>query len=379
MKKNNLENITEKAIREDPYCYTLTEMAAVMGEDEAKAFFYSLYNEKPKAKYQTVKIKEVFNGSDTRKYAFELSDGYCIETVCIRRKTGTTVCVSTMVGCPVGCIFCASGKNGFIRNLTASEIVQQVTLLKEKVNRIVFMGMGEPLFNYDSLIKSIHILRDRNGLNFPTDGINISTVGPVAQLRKLREEHLKIQLTLSLHATNQTTRNMVMPHMRGNDINEVVEAVLSYSERHNRKITVAYLLIPGVNDGPANVRQLAKWFRNKNVLINVLQYNETDCNKIKRPNKQQLVAFKLKLEAAGLEVKLRESRGNKIKAACGQLVSKYNKVDKADTKSQGRISSDCRNNIGTGNSSTKSADDVKPSSHKPFVKPKKERTPKKKK
>ena len=270
-------------------------------------------------------------------------------------------------------------KNGFIRNLTASEIVQQVTLLKEKVNRIVFMGMGEPLFNYDSLIKSIHILRDRNGLNFPTDGINISTVGPVAQLRKLREEHLKIQLTLSLHATDQTTRNMVMPHMRGNDINEVVEAVLSYSERHNRKITVAYLLIPGVNDGPANVRQLAKWFRNKNVLINVLQYNETDCNKIKRPNKQQLVAFKLKLEAAGLEVKLRESRGNKIKAACGQLVSKYNKVDKADTKSQGRISSDCRNNIGTGNSSTKSADDVKPSSHKPFVKPKKERTPKKKK
>ena len=241
------------------------------------------------------------------------------------------------------------------------------------------MGMGEPLFNYDSLIKSIHILRDRNGLNFPTDGINISTVGPVAQLRKLREEHLKIQLTLSLHATHQTTRNMVMPHMRGNDINEVVEAVLSYSERHNRKITVAYLLIPGVNDGPANVRQLAKWFRNKNVLINVLQYNETDCNKIKRPNKQQLVAFKLKLEAAGLEVKLRESRGNKIKAACGQLVSKYNKVDKADTKSQGRISSDCRNNIGTGNSSTKSADDVKPSSHKPFVKPKKERTPKKKK
>ena len=105
MKKNNLENITEKAIREDPYCYTLTEMAAVMGEDEAKAFFYSLYNKKPKAKYQTVKIKEVFNGSDTRKYAFELSDGYCIETVCIRRKTGTTVCVSTMVGCPVGCIF----------------------------------------------------------------------------------------------------------------------------------------------------------------------------------------------------------------------------------------------------------------------------------
>lgn len=324
--------LTKTDVLNNPYGYTLKEMFTCMDESEALYFFGSLYKNKPKPQYQTVKVKEIYNGKDTSKYAFELTDGYCIETVCIKRKTGTTVCVSTMVGCPVGCIFCASGKNGFIRNLTCSEIVQQIVLLKERVNRIVFMGMGEPLFNYDEVIKSIHVLRDRNGLNFPTDGITISTVGPVKQLKKLREEHLKIQLTLSLHATSQRKRDKVMPHMHSNDINDVVEAVLSYSERHNRRVTIAYLLIPGFNDGKEDVKQLKKWFQGKNVLINLLQYNETECSEIKRPNKQQLVAFKKKLEQVGLMVKMRESRGNNIKAACGQLVSKHNKDQKKAKK-----------------------------------------------
>ena len=342
MKKNSKDVVTytEDEIRSDPYGFTLKEITEVLGEQEAQKLFNELYKKKPISKYQTVKIKEIQQGGDTSKYAFELTDGYCIETVCIKRKTGTTVCVSTMVGCPVGCIFCESGSNGFIRNLTPSEIVQQVVLLKEKVNRIVFMGMGEPLFNYNSLIKSIHILRDRNGYNFPTDGITVSTVGPLTQLKKLREEHLKIQLTLSLHATNQTTRNKVIPHMSGNKIEEVVEAVLSYSERHNRKITIAYLLLPGVNDSISDVRQLSRWFRGKNVLINLLQYNNTKCFDMKSPNKQQLVAFKNLLEREGLEVKLRESRGGKIKAACGQLVSEHNKKGARTTQSTVRSNSE---------------------------------------
>ena len=325
MNKQVIEQITEKNILENPYNYSLNEMVTAMGEGPARSFFKTLYKTPPKSQNQTVKIKDIYSGGDTRKYVFQLKDNYCIETVCIKRKTGTTVCVSTMVGCPVGCVFCESGSNGFIRNLVPAEIIQQIVLLKEKVNRIVFMGMGEPLLNYDNLIKSIHILRDRDGLNFPTDGITISTVGPLNQLKKLREEHLKIQLTLSLHATEQKTRDSVIPHMKGQGINEVVESALSYAERHNRKITIAYLLIPGFNDRNCDVRQLGRWFRGKNVLINVLQYNETKCCKIQRPNKQQLVAFKARLEEAGLEVKLRESRGNNIKAACGQLVSEHNK------------------------------------------------------
>ena len=326
MPKVKKENpITEEMIYKDPFNYTLKDISPILGEKKANSFYKSIYRARNFKPYKTIKIVDIFNGGDTRKYAFKLNDGYCIETVCIKRKTGTTICVSTMVGCPVGCYFCESGSNGFVRNLTASEIVQQVLLVKERVNRIVFMGMGEPLLNYDNLIKSIHILRDRNGYNFPTDGITISTVGPLAQLKKLREEHIKIQFTLSLHATNQNTRDKIIPHMKNNDINEVVEAALSYSERHNRKITIAYLLIPGVNDKPNDVRQLAKWFRNKNVMINLLQYNDTECSRIQRPNKQQLTVFKNKLQEKGLDVTIRESRGNKINAACGQLVSYHNK------------------------------------------------------
>lgn len=324
----NIKNISTQpeAIYKDPYGYTFSEMSIALGETEADRLYHELYSgSKNINKYKTIEIKEIFRGPDTQKYAFELSDGYCIETVSIKRKTGTTVCVSTMIGCPVGCIFCASGENGFIRNLTPSEIVQQVLLVNGKVNRIVFMGMGEPLFNYENVIKSIHILRDRKGLDFPTDGITISTAGPLPQMKKLREEHLKIQLTLSLHATNQHTRDYVMPHMKRYAIEDVVQSVLSYSERHNRRITIAYLLIPGLNDRGGDVKQLGKWFRDKNVLINLLQYNETDCKEIRRPNKQELVAFRDKLTKVGLSVKIRESRGGNIKAACGQLVSRLNR------------------------------------------------------
>ena len=221
---------------------------------------------------------------------------------------------------------------GFIRNLTASEIVQQVLLLRSKINRIVFMGMGEPLFNYDDLIKSIHILRDRNGLNFPTDGITVSTVGPINALKKLREEHIKIQLTLSLHATTQKIRDKIMPGMKKNNIEEIVKNVLSYSERHNRTVVIAYLLWPGVNDRPSDITQLKKWFANKNVLINLLQYNNTNTDKLKRPNKQVLTQFKRKLEDVGLKVKIRESHGQDVNAACGQLVSKYNAISKNESK-----------------------------------------------
>lgn len=317
----------------EPYGYTYKEISECMGESEAKRMFFSLYKEKNKNQHQTIKIHSVNkDGTGTQKYVFKLSDNNYIETVSIKRRNGTTACVSTMVGCPVGCIFCESGSNGFIRNLTPSEIVQQVVLLPKDVNRIVFMGMGEPLFNYDSLIKSIHILRDRNGLDFSTSGITISTVGPLNQLKKLREEHIKIQLTLSLHATTQKVRNMIIPNMAKSDVNSTVESMLSYSERHNRKITIAYLLIPGVNDKVSDVDKLIKWFYGKNVMVNLLQYNPTNCGKFKRPNKQMLSDFKMKLEKGGLYVKIRESKGTNINAACGQLVSEYNKKKNPDSK-----------------------------------------------
>lgn len=193
-----------------------------MGETEASRAFASLYRRKVAPASQTLTVKTIYRGGDTDKYVFELPDGKCIETVCIKRRDGATVCVSTQVGCPVHCKFCESGKNGFVRNLTPSEIVQQVVLLGRKITRIVYMGMGEPLFNYDNVIQSIHILRDRNGLNFPTDGITLSTTGPLDRLKRLREEYLKIQFTLSLHATTQAVRDRLIPGVKNYPIDSVV-------------------------------------------------------------------------------------------------------------------------------------------------------------
>lgn len=258
---------------------------------------------------------------NTTKYLFELNDGNKIETVCIRRRTGVTVCVSTQVGCAVRCAFCASGAHGLIRNLTASEIVQQALSVKERINRIVFMGIGEPLHNYASLIESIHILRDRNGLNFPTDGITVSTVGVIAGLKKLREEHLKIQMVLSLHATKQTVRDRLIPGMKNNSIEKTIEMFLSYGKRHNRKVTIAYLLLPSINDRISDKKQLAKWFANENVRINLLPLNKT-IGTFRPATAEQLRNFKKDLETLGLEVSIRETEGRNIQAACGQLTVK---------------------------------------------------------
>jgi 23S rRNA (adenine2503-C2)-methyltransferase len=323
MKNIHENNCSISDVINDPFGFTYNEINNVIGEFESKALYSLLYKNTSRKKVHTIWIKDIIKDADTKKYIFELSDEKFIETVCIKRRTGMTACVSTQVGCPVQCIFCESGRKGLIRNLSASEIVQQIIFLKDSINRIVFMGIGEPLYNYDAVIKAIHILRDRNGLDFPTDGITISTVGPIKLLKKLREEHIKIQLVLSLHAADQKTRNHIIPGMSGNDINETVETALSYSKRHNRKLTIAYLLLPGINDKYSDIKQLVEWFKHENVMINLLEYNQINHNILKIANRKDIEKFKNDLENHGLEVKIRISHGRNIKAACGQLASKY--------------------------------------------------------
>jgi 23S rRNA (adenine2503-C2)-methyltransferase len=308
----------------DPFGFTCVEINNILGEHDSQALYSFLYKNLSPQKIHTIWIKDIIRDRDAQKYVYELTDGKYIETVCIKRKTGMTACVSTQAGCPVRCVFCESGRNGMSRNLTDSEIVQQIMFLKEPVNRIVFMGIGEPLYNYDSLIKAIHILRDRNGFDFPTDGITVSTVGPVKQLRQLREEHIKIQLTLSLHATTQKTRNYIIPGMAGNDIHETVKAAMSYSRRHNRKASIAYLLLPGINNNYSDIKQLVEWFKHENAMINLLEYNRTGQSVLKKADKNEITAFKNRLEDAGLAVSIRVSHGRNIKAACGQLAGTYN-------------------------------------------------------
>lgn len=318
---NSTGNIVDYFLCPTEFLYN--EFEANFGSNVADEVFSSLYkrNRRSLVYRQIIPIKTL-SDSGTKKYVFKLFDNRQIETVCIKRRTGTTVCLSTQSGCSVGCIFCESGKNGLHRNLNASEIIQQFLFINEDVNRIVFMGIGEPLNNYEEVLKAIHILRDRKGLDFPTDGITISTVGPIPALHRLKQESLKIQLTLSLHATDQITRNKLIPGMANYSINETISEALSWQRKHNRELTIAYLLLPGINDLENDSQRLIQWFSHKNVRINLMKYNGPETSKIVTANDYQLHRFMGVLKKGFVEVAIRKTTGKKINAACGQLIAK---------------------------------------------------------
>lgn len=258
-------------------------------------------------------------GGRSEKVLFGLEDGYAVESVLIRRRDGHTACVSSQVGCAFACRFCASGQAGLKRNLAAGEIVEQVVQLGPRVNRIVFMGIGEPLNNYANVLGAIRILRDRRGLGFPTSGITISTIGIPKALRNLREEHLAISLTISLHATTQEVRDRLIPGARKHDLREVVALALSWAERHNRTVTFVYLVLPGINDSPADAARLASMFAGRPARINLMRWNPVDSIDLERTSDRSLGFFKARLDRAGVPVVVRDTQGRDIDAACGQL------------------------------------------------------------
>ena len=258
-------------------------------------------------------------GSMSEKVLFGLRDGYAIESVLIRRRDGYTACISSQVGCAFGCRFCASGQAGLKRNLSPGEIVEQVVRLGPKVNRVVFMGIGEPLNNYDNVLAAIRILRDRRGMAFPTSGITISTIGIPKGLKALREEHIAINLTISLHATTDEQRGALIPGARKHAIADVVGGALSWARRHNRTVTFVYLLLPGVNDSEADLSRLIAMFRAKPARLNLMRWNEVDGLGFARIGDHRLMQFHRALERAGIPTVVRDTQGKKIDAACGQL------------------------------------------------------------
>lgn len=258
-------------------------------------------------------------GGRSQKVLFGLHDGYAVESVLIRRHDGRTGCISSQVGCAFACQFCASGQAGLKRNLSAGEIVEQVVRLGPKVNRIVFMGIGEPLNNYEQVMKAIRILRDRRGMNFPTTGITLSTIGIPKALAQLREEHLAINLTISLHATTQEVRDRLIPGSRKHDINEVIARAASWAERHNRIVTFVYLVLPGINDTLADAKRLAGLMGERRARVNLMRWNPVDGIALDRTSDQSLGLFREVLNRARVPVVVRDTQGRDISAACGQL------------------------------------------------------------
>lgn len=263
---------------------------------------------------------------ETYKFLWKLRDGRLVESVLICSGSRRTVCVSSQVGCPAGCAFCASGKNGFFRNLRPAEISEQVVQINawlkkkgEHVSHVVYMGMGEPLKNYESVVKSIEILSDKDLLNISQRRITVSTVGIVDGIRRLAMEGLKVNLVLSLHAPNQKIRMKIIPYARKYPLEDILEAMDEYAAKTKRDITYEYILLAGINDHPDHAHELAHLLHGKQCTVNLIPYNPVANLRLKRPDKKAIKQFRAVLFGSNVVNTCRYTKGDDIAAACGQL------------------------------------------------------------
>jgi 23S rRNA (adenine2503-C2)-methyltransferase len=279
-------------------------------------------------RFPLLKLEKVQPSTDleTFKFLWRLPDNNLVESVLICSGTRRTVCVSSQVGCPAKCAFCASGKNGFMRNLRPSEIVEQVLQINnwlakkgERVCHVVYMGMGEPFKNYDSVVKSIRMLSDPDFLNISQRRITVSTVGVVEGIKRLTTEGLKVSLVLSLHAPNQHVRQKIIPYARKYPLDTIMEAMDEYSAQTKRDITYEYTLISGINDHPDHAHELSHLLHGKQCTVNLIPYNPVTGIKLKRPEKKAIKSFRSVLFGAKIPNTCRYTKGDDIAAACGQL------------------------------------------------------------
>lgn len=278
--------------------------------------------------FPVIKLVRTLESEDkeTIKFLWELPDQKKVESVLIMSGDRRTVCISCQVGCPARCSFCASGKEGLKRNLSAAEIVEQVlhidAMLKakgERVCHLVFMGMGEPLENYDAVVKAISIFHDPKGLNISQRRITVSTVGVVEGIKRLSQEELKVNLVLSLHAPNQHIRKKIIPYARKYELEEVLMAMDDYARCTKRDITFEYTLLAGINDRREHADELARLLMGKQCTVNLIPYNPVDGLRLRRPEKEVIQEFKNRLEYEGINTTWRYTKGKDIAAACGQL------------------------------------------------------------
>lgn len=272
-----------------------------------------------------IKVKQV-SSDGTIKYLLEFPDGECVETVLMRfdNRANLTACVSSQVGCVVNCSFCATGKRGFIRNLSYKEIIEQVLTIQRdtglKVTNVVFMGQGEPLLNLDNVLKAMEIFNE----NFQIGArrLTLSTSGIVPKINELANLDMQSTLAISLHAPNHEIRSKIMQIENKYPMPELKKALKNYVEKTGRRITIEYLLIKDLNDTLESAKQLVDYLRDIKCNINLIPYNPTEKNDYQKPSNNSIMRFKSLLEQSGKKVTVRLERGADIDAACGQLRGK---------------------------------------------------------
>ena len=269
----------------------------------------------------------------TIKYLWMLSDGNCVETVLMRYHYGNTVCISTEVGCAMGCAFCASTLGGLVRRLEPREMLEQVMFTQIDsglpISHIVLMGIGEPLDNYDNVLRFLHLVNSELGMNISMRHISLSTCGLVPKIDKLAEEKLQLTLSVSLHAPNDTIRNTIMPVNKAYPVDALLDACRRYYQKTGRRISFEYAMIDGVNDTPEAAKELIQKLKGMGAHMNLIPLNHVEESPLKPSSKQDISRFQKLLEDAGIPATVRRSLGGDIDASCGQLRRKY-------TQSQGK-------------------------------------------
>lgn len=270
----------------------------------------------------------------TIKFLFELQDGYTIETVLMRHEYGNSVCVTTQVGCRIGCTFCASTLGGLKRNLEAGEIVSQVLTVQkaldetdERVSQVVIMGIGEPFENYDEMMGFLKIINHDKGLNIGARHITVSTSGIIPKIYDFADESLQINFALSLHAADNETRSRLMPINRAYDLDKLMEAIEYYVNKTNRRITFEYGLFGGVNDQVHHARKLAQLIKHLNCHVNLIPVNHVPERDYVKTPKEDIFKFEKELKRNGINATIRRNQGADIDAACGQLRAKERKEE----------------------------------------------------
>ena len=275
--------------------------------------------------YTPIIVKEEHD-KDVSKYLFKLNDGEHIESVLMYHNYGISLCISSQVGCNMGCVFCESGKRKKIRNLTTSEMLLQIIAIERKINKrishIVVMGIGEPFDNFDNLVNFIENANNPKGLNIGSRHITVSTCGIVPKIYEFSHLKYQVNLAISLHAPNNELRDKLMPINKVYPLEELIKAVKYYIEKTNRRVTFEYILLSEINDGEKEARELVKLIKGLNAYINLIPYNQGNSNNFKRTKNENIMKFYDIIKKEKINVTVRREFGSNISAACGQLRSK---------------------------------------------------------
>lgn len=348
MKSLSLQELTEfvEACGEKPFrarqLYHWMHVSLAKDFDEmtnlSKSFRDTLKERAVLGGCHAAKVQTSLDG--TKKFLMELSDGNFVESVLMEYKHGNSVCISTQAGCRMGCRFCASTVGGLIRNLKVSEMLDQIYEIQrrtgKRVSNVILMGIGEPLDNYEAVVRFVKMLSDENGLHISGRNITISTCGLADQIKKLSKEELTITLAISLHAPNDTLRQEMMPIAKKYSIEELLSACREYLEKTNRRITFEYSMVDGKNDSLKEADELSGLLRGLNCHVNLIPLNPVEGRLGQRSGQEKIRDFKLRLEKNHINVTIRREMGRDIDAACGQLRNK-NQEKKTENDKGGKL------------------------------------------